>query len=313
MDEVKEKSLEGTDGNLVGYTNTSNVDRISQGVDRLDAPQVVTADSRYYNMRQSKRGYAIIFKHEYFKSPTLERRECASYDAQMCKEAFEALSFTVIVHSDLGKEDFFKEIDRIRRMPLSSCDCLVIIFMSHGCEERDKEYIWLRDGKVLTSTLWGNFTADKCPQMAGKPKLYFIQACRGETTEKGIRLTSAKGMRMVTDGFKSDSVDSASQDEDYVIPLHSDMLMMWASYPGMFAFKAKRDGINGSVFLHFLCQVLCRDYQNQSLSSMLLTVTRYVAIHYESSHTKHHLNNVKQTPYTVSTLMREVFFGKQAT
>merc|ERR1719315_618815 len=80
------------------------------------------------------------------------------------------------------------------------------------------------------------------------------------------------------------------QEDDYVIPLHSDMLMMWASYPGMFAFRSPRNGIGGSVFLHFLCMILLRDYEKEDISSMLLTVTRYVAIHYESSHDKHYLN-----------------------
>ncbi|CAL4150839.1 unnamed protein product, partial [Meganyctiphanes norvegica] len=292
------------------YPLLGKMNNVQTNVHRLDAPQVVSADSPSYNMRQNKRGYAIIFKHEYFDSATLERRECASHDAMKCKEAFKALRFDVLEYSDLQKDEFYEQLDNIRNMELSNCDCLVVIFMSHGCEERDKEYIWLRDKKVLTSTLWSSFTADKCKQLAGKPKLFFIQACRGETTERGIKLI--KGLSVQTDGLVSDSIDSAKKEEDYVIPLHSDMLMMWASYPGMYAFRSQRDGISGSVFLHFLCQILLRDHEKEDISSMLLTVTRYVAIHYESSHSKHHLNNVKQTPYTVSTLMRKVFFSKQA-
>ncbi|KAK4304438.1 hypothetical protein Pmani_023610 [Petrolisthes manimaculis] len=50
--------------------------------------------------------------------------------------------------------------------------------------------------------------------------------CRGEETDKGIQLNKQKGLRVSTDSF------DPREKEDYVIPIHADMLMMWASYPG---------------------------------------------------------------------------------
>lgn len=55
--------------------------------------------------------------------------------------------------------------------------------------------------------------------------LPFAQACRGENVDKGVRLQRPMGMRVQT--------DSLPVERDYAIPLHADMLMMWASYIGM--------------------------------------------------------------------------------
>ena len=51
----------------------------------------------------------------------------------------------------------------------------VVIFMSHG----NKDYIKSRDGlSVPISLLLEHFTTSNCPRLAGKPKLFIIQACR---------------------------------------------------------------------------------------------------------------------------------------
>ena len=37
--------------------------------------------------------------------------------------------------------------------------------------------------------VWQPFTADRCPSLAGKPKLFFIQACQGNRMDKGVEVT----------------------------------------------------------------------------------------------------------------------------
>ena len=39
------------------------------------------------------------------------------------------------------------------------------------------------DIKDLTS----NFKAQRCPSLAGKPKLFFLQACQGRQKQQGIK------------------------------------------------------------------------------------------------------------------------------
>lgn len=48
--------------------------------------------------------------------------------------------------------------------------------MSHGgVHPNNKEFIWTYNAKVNTEEFWTQFTAEKCPTLAGKPKMFFIQ------------------------------------------------------------------------------------------------------------------------------------------
>jgi len=50
-------------------------------------------------------------------------------------------------------------------------DCLAIVVLTHG----KSDTLFAHDGEYPTKTLWNAFTADRCPTLLGKPKLFFIQ------------------------------------------------------------------------------------------------------------------------------------------
>jgi hypothetical protein len=53
----------------------------------------------------------------------------------------------------------------------SDCDCFLLAVLSHG----EMGIIHARDIPYKPESLWTPFTADKCPTLAGKPKLFFLQ------------------------------------------------------------------------------------------------------------------------------------------
>lgn len=57
----------------------------------------------------------------------------------------------------------------------SDADCIAVIVLTHG---EENGLLVPRDSSIFYSVdiLWKPFTADKCPTLAGKPKLFFIQA-----------------------------------------------------------------------------------------------------------------------------------------
>lgn len=59
-------------------------------------------------------------------------------------------------------------------------DCLVVVVLTHG---HGKDYLYAYDEKYKTDTLWSCFTADVCPGLAGKPKIFIIQV-----SVKSVRL-----------------------------------------------------------------------------------------------------------------------------
>ncbi|XP_064115672.1 caspase-1-like isoform X2 [Macrobrachium nipponense] len=289
------------------YLDSRNFGRKeSMLIDRPDADMPVGPFSEYYNMKHKRRGLAVILAYSEFIRGGPSPRDCAFHDSKICEATFKKLHYEVQTHMNLPKRDFLKVLEQVRNSDHRDCDSLVVVFMSHGGlnEKTNREFIWTYDSMVDTSELWINLTPEECPSLAGKPKLFFIQACRGDDTDLGVQLKKPGALRVQTD-----SIDDATLSEDYAIPLYADLLMMWASYPGMVAFKSQNCGINGSVFLHFLTRVFNEDAHNEDLSSMLLRVTREVAVHYESYMPgTGELDKNKQIPQTVSTLMRKVKF-----
>ncbi|XP_050737524.1 caspase-1-like isoform X2 [Eriocheir sinensis] len=267
---------------------------------RPNAVMPVKRDATEYNMNHKKRGTAIILVHDRFDSD-LKPRDCARHDTDIIKNALTCLSFHVEESWNLTRSGLYRKLNEVSCRDHQDSDCLVIVFMSHGgVDHFNKEYLCTKDGRFDTTELWKSFTADKCPSLAGKPKLFFIQACRGMRTDKGVRMKHPKGLGVQTDSYSK---------PDYVIPLHADMLIMWASYPGMYAFKSNNNGISGSVFIHFLAKVFSEDGRSADLPTLLLRVTREVATLYESYHpVNKDLDQNKQIPYIVSTLMRKVYF-----
>jgi caspase 7 len=54
----------------------------------------------------------------------------------------------------------------------SRSDCLVVAVLTHGDHRGD---LYAKDKTYRVDELWFNFTADRCPSLAGKPKIFFIQ------------------------------------------------------------------------------------------------------------------------------------------
>ncbi|KRT78616.1 Peptidase, partial [Oryctes borbonicus] len=77
------------------------------------------------------------------------------------------------------------------KVDYTNYDCFLLIVLSHG----DKGVLYARDNGYKPESVWGPFTADNAPTLAGKPKMFFIQACQGDQLDRGVTLS-----RTETDG-----------------------------------------------------------------------------------------------------------------
>ena len=50
-------------------------------------------------------------------------------------------------------------------------DCVLVAVLSHG----EMGILYASDQPYKPDRLWGHFNAEKCPTLAGKPKLFFVQ------------------------------------------------------------------------------------------------------------------------------------------
>lgn len=103
----------------------------------------------------------------------------------------------------------------VAEMDHSEHDCLAIAVLSHG----ELGLLYAHDAAYKADSLWHYFTADRCQSLAGKPKLFFIQACQGDKLDPGVSLKE----RTETDGFAP----------TFRIPTQADFLIAYSTIPGI--------------------------------------------------------------------------------
>ncbi|KAJ9578454.1 hypothetical protein L9F63_005324 [Diploptera punctata] len=243
-----------------------------------------------YNMQHQHRGHAVILNHDKFDDKDHGPREGSVHDVNSLKATFSSLGFTVTVHNNPDYCKIRCIISKLAKEDHSNNDCLVVIVLTHG--EADGRLV-PRDGNVSykVETLWEPFTSDKCPTLAGKPKLFFIQACRGKQVDPGTVLKRKLRNR--------DEYDSCPA--SYSIPTHADFLIAYSTMEGFYSF---RNLDTGTWFIQSLCKEL---NPHDNLLQILTKTTRRVA-QLESESDNIEIDKRKQVPSTISMLTRNLYF-----
>lgn len=186
----------------------------------------------------------------------------------------------------------------------SDNDCLIVTIMTHGKEEGK---IFSADGEMMVNDLWEYFIGTNCESLIGKPKLFFIQACRGSLTDPGLIYKPKPRARTLS--VPSDMVDSRiMSDEVYVIPTLADLLIMYSTSEGFYSFRNPEDG---SWFIQALCQEL-EENSHEEIMTILTGVNRRVAFAKQSNvPQKASWDAMKQMPIIQSMLTKGLYFLKK--
>ncbi|XP_060876415.1 caspase-1-like [Metopolophium dirhodum] len=246
-------------------------------------------DAWYYNMHHTKRGKAIIFNHEHFQieNKNLESRVGTEVDCRNLEVSLNNLGFSVTPYENLTLDELNDTIDYWVEEDHTKHDCFLMAVLSHG----EQGIIYAKDrGYKPEEILWGRFTGDKCVTLAGKPKLFFIQACQGDRLDSGVQL------RTQVDGPSS-----------FKIPIYADMLIAYSTVPNFVAWR----NLKGSWFIEALCDALNKYGFVHDLLTILTIVNHKVAIEFESNSNDPKMNKKKQIPCITSMLTRFVKFEKE--
>lgn len=171
-----------------------------------------------------------------------------------------------------------------------STSCLIVVIMTHGLENGVLEAFdtpfQLEDVLKLF-----RFDQNQNVTLLGKPKLFFIQACRGSTHDPGTKCQNDAGRCDI---------------RALSIPSSADQLVMYATSEG---YVAVREFVKGSWFIQELCTQLANN-KTEDLLSILTTVVRKVAL--QSGNVKHPITRkiiyTKQAATIVSSLTKKVYF-----
>lgn len=250
------------------------------------------------------KGLAVIIVNNQFDG--YSTREGSELDKIKLEKTFTQLGFKMLPILDLHKKELMDELSRISREDVSDIDCLAVVISSHGDEGQNtrrvtEDYIIVRDGQIKTSLLVDIFTDRNCPALEGKPRLFFIQACRGKRLDSGQEVViksetaDAAGGATVNPQQPSGSGNAGGNSGEVVVrtaPCHADFLIMYATPPGHYAFRKEDEG---SIFISHLCKYLMKTDGPLSLTQRLTRVVAEVS-RFESYSIDSKMNKKKQSP-----------------
>uniref|UniRef100_A0A131XAK7 Putative caspase n=1 Tax=Hyalomma excavatum TaxID=257692 RepID=A0A131XAK7_9ACAR len=245
-------------------------------------------EAEEYSMSRRRRGKCVIFNNRCFESHTgMSERVGTNLDADSLRDCFRYLGFETVTYNDLSCKKTREILELLGNQDYSNDDCFVCCFLTHG----ECDILYGTDGKFPVDDIMKPFRGDVCPSLLGKPKLFFIQACRGDRLDSGVKAVL-------------DTADSPTR--IYRIPTHADILVAFSTVPGFYSW---RNTMQGSWFIQALCLVLRERARVADLLSMLTVVCRRVALDCES-YTPNNLrmHRKKQVPFITSTLTRLVYF-----
>ncbi|XP_070384462.1 caspase-1-like isoform X3 [Dermacentor albipictus] len=171
-------------------------------------------EAEEYNMAHPNRGKCVIFNNRYFEPHTkLSERRGTDLDAENLYYRFRELGFEAVINPNMTRKEMLDELDRLGKQDYTDDDCFVCCILTHG----DRDVLYATDGKFPVDNVMDPFRGDVCPSLLGKPKLFFIQACRGDRLDAGTPAVL-------------DTSDSPGQ--IYRIPTHADFLAAYSTVPG---------------------------------------------------------------------------------
>lgn len=256
----------------------------------INARMPVAKYATHYKMDHKKRGLAYIFNHEVFECGGLKARTGTNEDCKNLKECLTWLGFEVQIFKDLNYTDIEFQVRQAARLDHTHHDCFLVAVLSHG----EMGIIYAKDTPYKPDYLWSSFTADKCPSLAGKPKMFFMQACQGDKLDGGVNLSHAT------------ETDGEIHHNTYRIPVQADFLIVYSTVKGYYSW---RNTTKGSWFVQSLVEELKKKAYEMDLMTILTFVSQRVALDFESNVPDTvTMHRQKQIPCVMSMLTRLIHF-----
>ena len=231
-----------------------------------------------YKMTANPRGMTLIINNKLFNDGKKKTRKGSEKDVDLVKALFSDLGFMVQTEENLTKEDMMNKIDDVVCQDHSSYDCFVLWLMSHG----ESGKVMCSDGKmILIDTLHEMFSS--CSTLGGKPKLFFIQACRGDEKDEGMLVTTDqntpdisayKQLNDSNEANKAVSPGGSVNKKATIIPKNSDFLYAFSTVDNFVSFRHEEQG---SYFVRNLVEVFHECVANDHLLDILTSVNQKVS------------------------------------
>ncbi|XP_063404513.1 cell death protein 3-like [Mytilus trossulus] len=239
-----------------------------------------------YKMTAQPRGIAVIINNELFDGQ-LEDREGTNKDSEQLAKLLTDLKFKVDSHHNLTAEQMINIARASAQLNHTDYDCFVFCVLTHGANGvlYGKDEISVEIQQIIDF-----YQSSRCPSLAGKPKMFFIQACQG--------ISSQAGQTLPTDTINIDQDTSRKE----TIPNEADILVNFSTVTGCVSFRCPQ---NGTWFINSLVENLRKYSKYRDVITIITKVNEDVGRKSLQEGSKTH----KQIPIFKSTLCKHVFLN----
>ncbi|XP_008320960.1 caspase-2 isoform X1 [Cynoglossus semilaevis] len=237
-----------------------------------------------YSMTSSPRGLALVISNVTFDpsvTTELDTRKGGEVDNEVLRKVFTELDYLVSLHVDLTAEAMKSCIESFSRRPdHRAVDSCVVCLLSHGVEGA----VYGTDGQLLQlDWVFKAFDNAHCPLLQNKPKMFFIQACRGDEMDVGVEQIDGP-IRTGSPSCEQRDAGRERQNESHPgqgghdgrrikLPQRSDMICGFASLKGQrISTAAMRNTKKGSWFIQDLDMALRLHARDTHLADILMQV-----------------------------------------
>ncbi|XP_066472678.1 caspase-2 [Tiliqua scincoides] len=252
-----------------------------------------------YKLISRPKGLALILSNVNFSSETdLEFRSGGDVDYVALDTLFGQLGYQVILRHDRTAQEMQEELEHFSKHPAHrNVDSCIVSLLSHGIEGG----VYGVDGKLLQlQEIFRLFDNANCPSLQNKPKMFFIQACRGDETDRGV--DQVDGNERATSPGCEES-DANKENPKLRLPSCSDMICGYACLKGT---AAMRNTKRGSWYIEALTAVFAEDSRNTHVADLLVKVNRLIK-HREGHAPGTEFHRCKEMSEYCSTLCRNLY------
>ncbi|KAK7153620.1 hypothetical protein R3I94_007115 [Phoxinus phoxinus] len=204
-----------------------------------NSPLTENPEIPQYEMNGDRRGVCLIINNYDFSACKLGNREGTDIDKASLVDVFQWLGFEVVVEEDCDRMRMLQVLRDLASRDHTPADCVVCCVLSHG---RVDGIVGV-DGKTVTfRELTETLSPYLCPSLFQKPKLFFIQACRGTNNQRAVFCQI----------FSDTPVSDAAVPRDS-IPEAADYLLATSTVPHYVSYREKG---KGTWFIQSLCHNL---------------------------------------------------------
>lgn len=196
-----------------------------------------------YKFPKEQLGYFLIFNQQKFSdnhSHGMKERIGSDVDVKRLTDAMMSIGFTVRVYDNYTTKEVSEKIEKYAmNEEMGKCNSFGLAFLSHGSENGDlATFDGMTNVKKIIEKVKGSTL------LAGKPKLFIFQACRGGT---------------YMDAQKVTQVAVRADDRPLTWPKEADIICLFATVEGYFSY---RNPVDGSWLVLNLCHQINQWLEN---------------------------------------------------